>query len=101
MRLKRDTVLKRVALELRRLSDLVEALVLEDDDESKEPDSDWKRGDYVEVMVAGDHRGKRGKLISPRGTMFWNLVIEDGADGTKRIIYKKTSNLRWIGRGED
>lgn len=95
-------LMRRLAQDLRRLADLVEA-VIEEGEEKKnwKEEKVWQPGMRVRIVRTDYYHGMIGTLVSRRGKQFWNLRVWDSREKCVKLIYKKETSLQLVGLGDD
>lgn len=52
-----------------------------------------RKGLRVRVTVPDRYRGRVGTLVDPRGSHFWNILLDPVDGGVALLIYKKTTSF--------
>jgi hypothetical protein len=53
-------------------------------------------GRRVKVVIMGPYRGRVGVVVSRRGTMYWDVQLDETERDVSRLIYKMSSSLKVI-----
>jgi hypothetical protein len=53
-------------------------------------------GRRVRVVIVGPYRGRIGTVVRRRGTMYWDVQLDETGQDVGRLIYKMSSSLKVV-----